>query len=664
MCGLCGVYALDGPLRTVMPAAVREMNARIAHRGPDADGFLDRPKASLGHRRLAIIDVARGQQPLSNEDGTIWIVFNGEIYNYRSVRPALEAAGHRFRTNSDTETIVHAWEQYGPACVERLEGMFVFAIYDERRHELFIARDRLGKKPLYYTVQDDVLHFASELPALTASPLWKGELDLRGLETYLSLGYFLGPATPFAGVYKLPPAHTMLVRDGRISINRYWDVPEFDTDTRDVAAILDDVDATLGAAVKDRLESEVPLGAFLSGGIDSGLVVSYMAEALGERLVTTTVGFAQAAHNEMAAARVTARHVGSRHHETVIEPTLDEVLDAATLGSGEPLADSSTIPTWYVSRAARSHVTVALSGDGGDETFAGYDFRYVPHVLEAGARRLLPGAAGRRLARWTGRAWPRGPRVPKPLRAATLLDNLARDPATAFFVDLCFLKPAATRTLMGLAQGDETTHTGYGMVTDVYRSCPSSEPLTRAQYTDLHVYMPNDPLVKVDRMSMAHALEVRSPLLDRRVVELAFRIPASLRQRGRTGKWILRELAKRRLPAALSTMPKRGFTAPVGEWLAGPHAQRFADEVFASDSRTAGHIDHAVLKRWFEDHRSGRADHSYTLWAVWVLERWLRAYSHGGSPTGFVHGGSSTAVHAGSSAGFASGGAPAAVQVR
>jgi asparagine synthase (glutamine-hydrolysing) len=627
VCGLCGVFSLDGPLPPFMPAAVRAMNARIAHRGPDADGFLDRPGASLGHRRLAIIDVARGQQPLSNEDGTCWIIFNGEVYNYRSVRPKLEAAGHRFRTNSDTETIVHAWEEYGPRCVDHLEGMFAFAILDERRNELFIARDRLGKKPLYYAVLDGVLHFASELPALTASPLWKGDLDLSGLETYLSLGYFLAPATPFAGVHKLPPAHSLLVRNGRVSTERYWDVTEFDSDTREAPAILDSVDETLGTAVKDRLESEVPLGAFLSGGLDSGLVVSYMSDALGDRLVTTTVGFAEAAHNEMEAARLTARHVGSRHHETVIEPTLDEVLDAATIGCGEPLADSSTIPTWYVSRAARSHVTVALSGDGGDETFAGYDFRYVPHVLEGRARRLLPGAPGRRLAQWTGRAWPRGPRVPKPLRAATLLDNLARDPATAFFVDLCFLKPGQTRTLMGLPAADETTHTAYATVTDVYRRCPSSELLTRAQYTDLHVYMPNDPLVKVDRMSMAHSLEVRSPMLDRRVVELAFRIPATLRQRGRTGKWILRELAKRRLPAELSSMPKRGFTAPVAEWLAGPHSQRFADEVFGADSRTAGLVDRQVLERWFGEHRTRQVDHSYTLWAVWVLERWLRAFA-------------------------------------
>jgi asparagine synthase (glutamine-hydrolysing) len=481
----------------------------------------------------------------------------------------------------------------------------------------------MGKKPLYYAVLDGVLHFASELPALAGSPLWKGTLDLSGLEDYLSLGYFLAPQTPFADVFKLPPAHTLHVKDGRLSIRRYWDVSEFDTDRRRIPDLIDAVDASLGEAVRDRLESEVPLGAFLSGGIDSGLVVSYMAEALGDRLVTTTVGFAEAAHNELSAARLTAAHVGGRHHESVIEPTLDEVLEPATVGSGEPLADSSTIPTWYVSRAARAHVTVALSGDGGDETFAGYDFRYVPHALEAQARRLMPGAPGRRLARWTARAWPRGRQVPRALRAGTLLDNLSRDPASAFFVDLCFLKPERTRQLLGHARADATDSHAHGVVTDVYRRCPSSEPLTRAQYTDLHVYMPNDPLVKVDRMSMAHGLEVRSPMLDRRLVELAFRLPPAVRQRGRTGKWVLRELAKRRLPAALATMPKRGFTAPVGSWLAGPYAGQFAEEVLSARSQAASLIDMAVLRGWFDEHRAGRADHSYILWAVWVLERWL-----------------------------------------
>ena len=381
---------------------------------------------------------------------------------------------------------MHAWEEYGPACVDRLEGMFAFAIYDERRRELFIARDRLGKKPFFYAVLDGVLHFASELPALAASPSWKGELDLSGLEGYLSLGYFLAPSTPFAGVFKLPPAHTLHVKDGRVDDRDATGTSrEFDSDQRDETSVCSTPSTRRSARpCTDRLESEVPLGAFLSGGIDSGLVVSYMAEALGDRLVTTTVGFAEAAHNELAAARLTAAHVKARHHEHLIEPSLDEVLDPATIGCGEPLADSSAIPTWYVSRAARSHVTVALSGDGGDETFAGYDFRYVPHVLESHARRLMPGDAGRRLARWTGRAWPRGPRVPKALRAGTLLDNLSRDAASAFYVDLCFLKPAPTQGADGARPGRRVaTAPRYAAVTDAYRRCPSSDAAARARST-------------------------------------------------------------------------------------------------------------------------------------------------------------------------------------
>ena len=641
MCGIAGAFALDGPLPPFMPAGVRAMSARIAHRGPDADGFLDREYACLGHRRLAIIDIARGAQPLSNEDGTCWIVFNGEVYNHRALRPRLEAAGHRFKTSSDTEAIVHAWEEYGPSCVDWLDGQFAFAILDQRRRELFIARDRLGKKPLYYVVTDGVLQFASELPALMASPLWRGDLDLSGLEGYLSLGYFLAPQTPFAGVFKLPPAHTLHVKDGRVTTRRYWDVTRFDGPLRGEAEVVEAVDRTLSKAVADRLESEVPLGAFLSGGIDSGLVVSYMAESLGERLVTTTVGFAEAAHNELAAARLTATHVGARHHESIVEPRLEDVIDAVSIGVGEPLADSSTIPTWYVSRAAREHVTVALSGDGGDETFAGYDFRYVPHVLESRARHFLPGHAGRRLAQWTGRVWPRGPAVPRALRAATLLDNLARDPASAFFVDLCFLKPAETRQLLGLPPAGEAANSAFTTVTDVYNRCPAGDALTRAQYTDLHVYMPNDPLVKVDRMSMAHGLEVRNPLLDRAVVELAFQIPPTLRQRGRTGKWVLRELARQRLPPGLATMPKRGFTVPIGEWIAGPYATRFADEVLCTSSHTATLLDRAVLRTWFDRHRAGRADYSYVLWAVWVLERFLA-----GCTGAQVHGVTGSQVHA------------------
>jgi asparagine synthase (glutamine-hydrolysing) len=625
MCGIAGAFALDGPLQPDARSAVAAMTAALAHRGPDGDGFHHDTRVALGHRRLAIIDRAGGHQPMQNEDGTCWVVFNGEIYNHRSLRPLLEEKGHRFRTTSDTEVILHAWEQFGTGCVDRLEGMFAFAIYDSRRQEIFAARDRVGKKPFFFTELNQTLFFASELPALVHVPGWTGAVDLTALEGYLSLGYFLAPATIYRHVHKLLPGHWLRAAKGRVETRQYWDVTEFDTDHRPDEELLTDIDDTLRAAVHDRLESEVPLGAFLSGGIDSGLVVSYMAEALGDRLVTCSVGFGEREHNELDAAGLVASHFKSRHYPELIEPALEEAIGPVTARLGEPLADSSAIPTWYVSRAARRHVTVALSGDGGDETFAGYDFRYVPHALEAAARGAMPGLLGP-MAAALGRHWPRSPRLPRALRAGTLLENLGRDPAAAYYADLAFLKPADARTLMGLA-GDRNPESSpvYSAVTEPYRRCPSSNAVQRAEYADLKVYMPNDPLVKVDRMSMAHSLEVRSPLLDRRVVELAFRIPANRKQVGREGKALLRRLARSRLPGGLWQLPKRGFTVPIGRWIAGPHAGMFRDEVLSASGRLDGHLDRRELTRRFEEHQTGRAAHDYTLWAVWVLERWLES---------------------------------------
>src|SRR5215475_10773957 len=349
-----------------------------------------------------------------------------------------------------------------------------------------------------------------------------------------------------------------------------------------------------------------------------------MAEALGDRLVTATVGFGDSAHNELEAASLTATHFRSRHYASTIEPELDDVIEPVTSHLGEPLADSSAIPTWYVSREARRHVVVALTGDGGDETFAGYDFRYVPHAMEAAVRSVMPEALSPAAA-WLGTRWPRSPRLPKPLRVGTLAENLGRDPAAAYYADLAFLKPADARSLMGLDPSrDPLKSPVYEQVTEPYRRCPSRNAVQRAEYADLKIYMPNDPLVKVDRMSMAHGLEVRCPLLDRRVVELAFRIPASRKQRGTQGKALLRALAQRRLPGTLWQLPKRGFTVPIGEWIAGPNATQFRDEVLEGDAAVSTHIDRTELARRFAVHCGGQRQHSFALWAVWVLERWFR----------------------------------------
>jgi asparagine synthase (glutamine-hydrolysing) len=629
VCGICGVVSLDGDLPPNVSDSIGRMTDRLIHRGPDGGAVHRTAWFAFGHRRLAIIDRAGGDQPMTNEDQSVWIVFNGEIYNHVELRRDLEARGHRFRTHSDTEAIVHAYEEYGDACVDRLEGMFAFAIADHNARRVLLARDRLGKKPLFHATLGGVLHFASEIKAIKASPAWNGEQDLDAIEGYLSLGYFLAPATAYRHVRKLEPAHLLGIDGSRISIRKYWDITNFDTDTRPRAELLDAIGGQLSAAVAERLESEVPIGAFLSGGIDSGLVVSYMAESLGDPPVTATVGFEQAAHNEIAAAQLTADRYHTQHHTAVVKPCLDEVLDPIVAAFDEPFADSSSIPTYYVSKIARKHVTVALSGDGADEAFGGYGWRYTPLAMETKARRLVPGEPGRKTAAWLGARWPRSHAFPRPLRLGNVLENLGRDPAAAYYADLCFLKPHDTRALLGKAPNrDPEDSPVYEQVTRPYRDCPSESAVQKAQYADLKVYMPNAPLVKVDRMSMAHGLEIRCPLLDHRLVELAFSIPTATKLANGEPKSLLKGLAERRLPPELVHRPKSGFSAPVGAWLAGDYADRFRDDVLGADAKSRDIVDRTRVKQLFAEHRGGQ-DHSFALWAVWMLERWARMDSQG-----------------------------------
>ena len=625
MCGICGVASVGGDLPPNISESIDAMTERLVHRGPDGGAVHRTPWFAFGHRRLAIIDRAGGDQPMSNEDGSVWIVFNGEIYNHRELRRDLEARGHRFRTHSDTEAIVHAYEEYGDGCTERLDGMFAFAIADEKARRILLARDRLGKKPLFHATLDGVLHFASEIKAIKASPAWNGKRDLEAIEGYLSLGYFVAPATAYRHVRKLEPAHVLAVDRSRASSRKYWDIVHFDTDTRRRAELLDEVDARLSAAVAARLESEVPIGAFLSGGIDSGLVVSYMAGLLGRSPVTATVGFDHAAHNELAPAALTAERYRTRHHTAVVAPCLNDVLDPIVAAFDEPFADSSSIPTYYVSKIARQHVTVALSGDGADEAFGGYGWRYTPLAMETKARRLLPGKPGRRAAAWLGARWPRSRALPRPLRLGNVLENLGRDPAAAYYADLCFLKPHDARALLGKPPSrDPAESPVFQQVTRPYRECPSASAVQKAQYADLKVYLPNDPLVKVDRMSMAHGLEIRCPLLDHRVIELAFSIPTATKLAHGEPKSLLKGLAERRLPEDLIHRPKSGFSAPIGSWMAGPYADRFREDVLGRNAKSRDIVDRTRVQQLFCEHVAGH-DHAFALWAVWMLERWARA---------------------------------------
>jgi asparagine synthase (glutamine-hydrolysing) len=627
VCGIAGVFGLSGPLPPQVRAAGVAITDRLIHRGPDARGLFDDSRVVLGHRRLSIIDVGGGLQPMTSADGTCHLVFNGEVYNHRLLRPRLEARGFVFRTHCDTEVVLAAYQAFGAACVDHLEGMFAFAVYDERRQSLFMARDRIGKKPLYYAVFGGVLHFASEIKALAASPLWDGAIDTTGLESYLSLGYFMAPRTIYTHVRMLEPASTLMAVDGNLAVKSYWDITEFDTDHRQADAIGDELQQLIRARVEERLESEVPLGAFLSGGIDSGLVVSFMAELMADPVETTSVGFSEADHNELDAAGLTAQYCRTHHHADVASPRLEDVLDPIVSAFDQPFADSSAIPTYYVSAMARRHVTVALSGDGGDEVFSGYDFRYVPHAIEDRIRVSALGGVAQLAAQALRGWWPRTKRLPRPLRLATIFDNLSVDAATAYYYDLCFLKPARTRALLGrTGAGDDRDSEVYGAVTAPYRRCLSPSAVQRAQYADLKVYLPNDVLVKVDRMSMQHSLEVRCPLLDRRIVEFGFRIPTETKMPGLQSKYLLKRMAAQRLPADLLTLPKHGFTAPVGAWITGPYAGVFRDEVLASGSFVEGLIDVAAVRTAFDRHRSGSSDESYLLWAAWMLERWGRAW--------------------------------------
>jgi len=625
MCGICGLFGVSGDIHPEVRAALPAMAAAIGHRGPDGQGVFEDARAALGHRRLAIIDVAGGHQPMANEDESRWIVFNGEVYNHKAIRAELEARGHRFRTSSDTEVVLHAVQEYGTDAVSRLEGMFAFVVYDPAGREIIAARDRLGKKPFFYAVFGGVFHFASEIKAIARSPLWDGAMAAGDLEGYLALGYFLAPRTIYRHVRVLEPGQWLRVRDGRIETRQYWDVTAFDGDRRPAGEIEAELDGLLEDVVGERLESEVPLGAFLSGGIDSGLVVSYMSDALAQPANTVTVGFGDAAHNELDAAGLTAGRYGTRHHTAVIDPVIDTVLDPIVRAFDQPMADSSAIPTYYVSAMARQYVTVALSGDGGDEVFGGYDFRYTPHALEARVRPFLPGAAGRGLMRALGRVWPSSSRLPKALRLSTIFQNLGEDPATAYFLDLCFAKPRRVGPLLGLAPGRRPFDTAvYADVTDAYKRCPSPSALQRAQYADVKIYLPNDVLVKVDRMSMQHGLEIRCPLLDRRVVEFGFRVPTATKLPGLQPKHLLRRIASRRLPAPLLTLGKHGFTAPVGAWLRGAAGVRFEDDCLGAASFVGGLMDQAAIRRLFREHAAGVSDQSHLLWATWMLERWGR----------------------------------------
>ena len=626
MCGIAGYIDFSGHDLSQARVRLKAMGDAIAHRGPDGEGYFVDRHAALAHRRLAIIDVAGGHQPMEALDGQVQIVFNGEIYNFLTLRAQLEARGHRFLTRSDTEVILEAYLEWGEECVERLSGMFAFALWDSRVRRLLLARDRVGKKPLYHLRRGPVVAFASELKALRAGDLCPTAVDPESLDCYLTFGYVPAPRTIYRGVEKLRAGHTLTVTASGASQRRYWDLSFSDPRPRTAEDAAEELEPLLDDAVRGRLMSEVPLGAFLSGGLDSSLVVASMSRQMDRPVLTNSIGFDDSGADELPIAGSIAAHLGTDHREYVVTPRAAEVIERIAWHFDEPLADSSAVPTWYVCEMARRAVTVALSGDGGDEAFGGYTFRYAPHAVESRIRAGVPAALRAALFGSLGAVWPGSAALPKPLRLKTIFENLAVSDPEAFYRDLAWLRPDTreavySRDFMASLRGFTPLET----VMPYYAGSNAPESLGRCQYTDINFYMTDDVLAKVDRMSMAHGLEVRAPFLDHRILELASRLPASAKMSSRRGKLPLRLLAARRLPEQVRRLPKRGFSPPAARWLRGELKPMAHELLFERQSLVGQVLERAGVARVWREHQEGSRDHHVFLWGLMMLGLWENA---------------------------------------
>ena len=626
MCGIAGIYHEHAD-RSVDPDLLERMNTAIAHRGPDGAGTHRGGGIGLAHRRLAIIDRAGGRQPLFNEDGTVAVTYNGEIYNFQELFQELRARGHVFRTHCDTEAIVHAWEEWGEACVTRFRGMFAFAIWDDRAQTLFLARDRLGIKPLYYApLADGTLVFGSELKSVLAYPDVGREFDIYALEDYFALGYVPDPKTIYRTVRKLAPGHTLCIRRGqpRPAPRAYWDVRFAETARLSEADAAAELVERLREAVRIRLVADVPLGAFLSGGLDSSAVTALMAEESGRTMDTCSIAFDEAGYDESSYARRVAERYGTRHASETVSAGAVDLIDRLAGMFDEPFADSSAMPTYRVSALARQRVTVALSGDGGDELFAGYR-RYRWHGYEDSVRRRLPASFRQPIFGLLGRAYPKLDWAPRVLRAKTTFQALARDGVAGYCHGVSVIPEALRRSLYSDAM---RRNLGGYRADEVFRAhaenAPTDDPVGLAQYIDLKTWLPGDILTKVDRTSMAVALEVRVPMLDHPFVEWAATLPRALRLHGGEGKAILKKAFEPLLPHDLIYRPKMGFSVPLARWFRGPLAGRVRDAVLGSVMADSGLFDRAALTQLVEDHQTGRRDHAAALWSLMMFDSFLR----------------------------------------
>jgi asparagine synthase (glutamine-hydrolysing) len=622
MCGIAGIVNTELGARQDVET-IRLMCNAIVHRGPDDEGFYVREGAGLGMRRLSIIDLAGGHQPIHNEDRNVWVVYNGEIYNFLELRRDLESRGHRFYTRSDTEVIVHLYEEFGAECVRKLRGMFAIALWDERRKTLLLARDRLGKKPLHYALHNGNLYFGSEIKSLLAVAPELADVDREAMLSYFQFGYIPDPLTAFRTIRKLPSGHLLEFEAGQIRERSYWDLPRYGTfDPGSEHECLDELERRLEEAVRIRLISDVPLGALLSGGVDSSIIVALMARANSGSVKTFSIGFPNEDFSETAHARAVAERFGTNHNEFIVDPDLIETLEKLTHMLEEPFADSSILPTYHVSRLARQHVTVALSGDGGDELYGGYD-RYQINLHRD---------AFRRIPAWLGRAYRNYayPHLPAGTPGKKFAYNISLGTRDRYIDSVSYLPPdLRERAIFSSDFLDfAAAHPSPAeLFRNYYDRAPANDGLSRMQYLDTKTYLPADVLTKVDRMSMATSLEVRCPLLDHEFVEWSASLAPHWKIRMGQSKYALKKLAERLgVPSQTINRPKQGFAMPLVHWFRKELKSGIGHILLEPRSLARGYFNPSGVRAMLEEHWQGRRDNSGSLWILLMFELWHRNY--------------------------------------